>query len=486
LKALGESATKMREKLGESLASVQKYDAPVEQASTASLEALQSCGLGIKAKYTKGDQASIPLYKRAIELDANFAMAYARLAVAYYNTSQRGLSAESIEKAYQLRDRVTERERFFIEAFHYQFGTGELDKEVSVLEAWRQTYPHDVQPYRSLGVLYATLGQDDKLLPLYREAIAMEPGDATNYGNVAVTYRSLNRFDEAKQVIDQAQARNLASELLVAEAYVLAFLRNDAGEMERLLSAASGKPGMEEQLLAAASDTESYHGRLGKARELTRRATEAAMRSGDQGAAAGFRASLGTWEAYMGESAQARQDAAAALALASSPDVQSGAALALAEAGDLGRAQAIADDLHKRFPTATIQNAYYQPTIRAVIELKHGNAGSAIELLKATASVELGVVGVLFPAYTRGEAYLTLRDGRAAAGEFQKFIDHRGLVGNAPIGALARLGLARSYALQGDLAKSRTAYQDFLALWKDADPDIPILKQAKAEYAKLQ
>jgi eukaryotic-like serine/threonine-protein kinase len=486
LKALGESATKLREKLGESLASVQKYDAPVEQASTSSLDALQAYSLGIKAKYTKGDQASIPLYKRAIELDPNFAMAYARLGVAYNNTSQLGLSAESTQRAYTLRDRVTEREKFFIDAFHYQFGTLELEKAVPVLESWRQTYPRDVQPYRSLGVIYSYLGQLDKLLPLYREALAMEPGDVTNYANAAGTYRGLNRLDEAKQVLEQAQARNLSSEQLILETYFVAFLRPDAGEMERLLAAAAGKPGMEEQLLAAASDTENYHGRLRKAREFTRRATEAAVRSGDQGTAAGFCWSLGLWEAYMGESAQARLDAAAALTLASSHDVQSGAALALAQAGDVGRAQAISDELHKRYPSDTIFNTYYLPTIQAVLELKRGNASRAIELLRTTSPAELGIVGSLFPAYTRGEAYLMLRNGSAAAAEFQKFIDHRGLVGNSPLAPLARLGLGRAYALQGDTAKARTSYQDFFALWKDADPDLPILKQAKAEYAKLQ
>jgi serine/threonine protein kinase/Tfp pilus assembly protein PilF len=486
LKVLGESATKMREKLGESLASVQKYDAPVEQASTSSLEALQSYSLGIKAKYTKGDQPSIPFYKRAIELDPNFAMAYARLAVAYGNTSQRGLSAETIEKAYRLRDRVTERERFFIDAFHYQDGTLELDKAVQVLEAWKQTYPRDVQPYRSLAVLYDNLGQPDKSLPLYREALAMEPGDATNYGNAAFAYITHNRFDEAKQVLEQAQARNLGSELLAIAAYSLAFQRGDAAEMERLVASAAGKPGSEEQLLAFASDTESYRGRLEKARELTRRAEELAVRHGDRETAAGYRLAPALWESYMGLTAEARQDAAAALALASTHDIGAGAALALAQAGDFVRAQAISDELHKRFPTDTILNMYVLPTVRATIELKRGNASSAIEVLRTTSESELANVGSLFPVYARGEAYLMLRNGSAAAGEFQKFIDRRGLVGNSPLAALARVGLGRAHALQGDTAKARTAYQDFFALWKDAEPDIPILKQAKAEYAKLQ
>jgi len=280
LKALGEAVTKMREKLGESLASVQKYDAPVEQATTPSLEALQAYSLGIKSKFTKGDQASIPPFKRAIELDPNFSMAYARLGVAYNNLSQAGLASDNVKKAYELRERVTERERFYIDSFYYQFGTGDLERAVQVYELWKQTYPRDVQPYRSLGIIHSILGQYDKTLEEQREALRLEPGDATNYANMAVDYMYLNRLDEAKQVLQQAQTLKLESENLLSNVYLLAFFRGDASEMERVVASGAGKPGAEDVLLGAHSDTQAYYGRLGKARELARRAEETARHNG--------------------------------------------------------------------------------------------------------------------------------------------------------------------------------------------------------------
>jgi len=484
LKALGEAVTKMREKLGESLASVQKYDAPVEQATTPSLEALQAYSLGIKSKFTKGDEASIPPFKRAIELDANFAMAYARLGVAYNNLNQAGLASDNVKKAYELRERVTERERFYIDSFYYQFGAGDLERAVQVYELWKQTYPRDVQPYRSLGIVHSTLGQYDKTLEEQREALRLEPGDATNYANMAVDYLYLNRLDEAKQVLQQAQALKLESENLLSNAYLLAFFRGDAREMERVVASAAAKPGAEDVLLGTHSDTQAYYGRLGKARELARRAEETARHNGDQETAAGYRVEAALWEAEMGNPVQTQQAVAAALALASNRDVRTSATLALARAGDVGRAQAMADDLQKRFPANTLLNRYWLPTIRAAVELKRGNAARALELLQTTSPYELGLN--LYPVHVRGQAYLLARNGTAAAAEFQKILDHRGVVGNFLLGSLAHLGLARAYALSGDTAKSKTAYQDFLALWKDADPDIPILKEAKAEYAKLQ
>jgi eukaryotic-like serine/threonine-protein kinase len=483
LKALGESVTKMREKLGESLASVQKYDAPVEQATTPSLEALQAYSLGIKSKYTKGDEASIPPLKRAIELDPNFAMAYARLGVAYNNLSQAGLASDYVKKAYELRERVTERERFYIDSFYYQFGSGDLEKAVQVYELWKQTYPRDVQPYRSLGIVHSSLGQYDKTLEEQREALRLEPGDATNYADMALDYLFLNRVDEAKQVLQQAQTLKLENENLLTDAYSLAFFRGDAGEMERVVASAAGKPGAEDALLGTHSDTQAYYGRLGKARELARRAEETARHNGDPETAAGYRVEAAVWEAEMGNLAQAQQDVAAALALASSRDVETSATLALARAGDVGRAQAMADDLQKRFPMNTLTNRYWLPTIRAAVELKRGNAARALELLQTTSPYELGLN--LYPVYVRGQAYLLAHNGTAAAAEFQRLLDHRSIVLNFPLGALAQLQLGRAYAMAGDSTKARSAYQDFFALWKDADPDIPILKEGKAEYAKL-
>ena len=433
LKALGESVTKMREKLGESLASVQKYDAPVEQATTPSLEALQAYSLGIKSKYTKGDEASIPPFKRAIELDPNFAMAYARLGVAYNNLSQAGLASDYVKKAYELRERVTERERFYIDSFYYQFGSGDLEKAVQVYELWKQTYPRDVQPYRSLGIVHSSLGQYDKTLEEQREALRLEPGDATNYADMALDYLFLNRVDEAKQVLQQAQTLKLENENLLTDAYSLAFFRGDAGEMERVVASAAGKPGAEDALLGTHSDTQAYYGRLGKARELARRAEETARHNGDPETAAGYRVEAAVWEAEMGNLAQAQQDVAAALALASSRDVETSATLALARAGDVGRAQAMADDLQKRFPMNTLTNRYWLPTIRAAVELKRGNAARALELHKLPRRTSWALN--LYPVYVRGQAYLLAHNGTAAAAEFQRLLDHRSIVLNFPLGA---------------------------------------------------
>jgi tetratricopeptide (TPR) repeat protein len=389
-----------------------------------------------------------------------------------------------VKKAYELRERVTERERFYIDSFYYQFGTGDLERAVQVYELWKQTYPRDVQPYRSLGIIHSILGQYDKTLEEQREALRLEPGDATNYANMAVDYMYLNRLDEAKQVLQQAQTLKLESENLLSNVYLLAFFRGDASEMERVVASGAGKPGAEDVLLGAHSDTQAYYGRLGKARELARRAEETARHNGDQETAAGYRVEAALWEAEMGNPVQTQQAVAAALALASTRDVQTSATLALARAGDVGRAQAMADDLQKRFPANTVLNRYWLPTIRAAVELKRGNSARGLELLQTTSRYELGLN--LYPVYVRGQAYLLARNGTAAAAEFQKILDHRGVVGNFLLGSLAHLGFARAYALSGDTAKARTNYQDFFALWKDADPDIPILKEAKAEYAKVQ
>ena len=489
LKALGESATNMRKKLGESLASVQKYDAPIDQASTSSLEALQAYSLGIKAKYTKGDQASISFYKRAIELDPNFAMGYARLAAAYRNLGQLALASEYVKKSSELRQRVTERERFFIDAFYCDIATRDSNAEIEVLESWKQTYPQDPQPVRSLGVIYSNLGQLDKGLAEHREALRLDPSDATNYLNVVGDYLELNRFDEAKQVLEQAEARKLENEGLIGSRYILAFLRGDMAGMDRVLAAATGKPGMEALSLALHSHTHAYFGRFGKARELTRRAEEAANRDGDREIAAVYQSKAALREAAIGNAALAVQDAAAALKVALTHDAEQQATLAVAWAGDLAPAQKMSDDLHKRFPSDTLVNGYWLPSIHAAMELKRGNAAHAVELLRPASQYELSdypVPTTLLPVYLRGESYLAERQGDLAAKQFQAILEHRGLIGNFVLGALAHLGLARAYALRGDTEKARTAYQDFLALWKDADPDIPILKEAKVEYAKLQ
>jgi len=486
LKALGEAAAKLREKLGESLVTVQKLDTPIEQASTPSLEALKAYSLGQKTLVGKGDwAAAVPLFQRAIRLDPNFAMAYASLGVDYSNLGETSLASENTKKAYDLRERVSEREKFYIESHYYHYVTGDLEKARQAYELWSQTYPRDLVPPNNLGLIYENLGDYDKALAESREALRLDPGSGASYANLVAPYLYLNRLQEAQATADEAQAKNLDSPPLRFKLYVLGFLRNDAAGMAQQVAWSAGKPGVEDMLLGEA-DTAAYSGRLAKARELSRRAVTSAERAEEKENAAGNEAEAALREALCGNAAETRQRAFAALRLSTGRDVQLYAALALAFAGDAARAQALADDLAKRFPEDTVVQFNYLPTIHAQLALDRNEASKAIETLRAAAPYELGAVGGLYPVYVRGEAYLAAHRGREAAAEFQKILDQRGVVGNEPIGALAHLGLARAYSMQGDTAKARSAYQDFLTLWKDADPDISILLQARAEYSKLK
>jgi eukaryotic-like serine/threonine-protein kinase len=336
-----------------------------------------------------------------------------------------------------------------------------------------------------------TLGQYDKALAETQEAIRLEPNNVNGYGNLAQDFLALNRLDDAKAVLEQALARKLDSGILRGWMYYLAFLRGDSAQMAQQLAWGAGKPGAEDPLLSAHSDTDADYGRLTKARDFTRRAVDSAVRADSKETAALWQVNAALREAEFGNAAAAKQAITAALALAPGRDVKVLGALALARVGDTARAKAMIEELEKSNPTNTVLKLYWLPTLKAAIELNGGNSAQALESLEAAAPYELGEpppfqVGTLYPAYLRGQAYLLARQGQAAATEFQKFLDHRGIAVNFPLGALARLGLARAYAIQGDTAKARTAYQDFLTLWKDADPDIPILKEARAEYAKLQ
>jgi tetratricopeptide (TPR) repeat protein len=392
-----------------------------------------------------------------------------------------------MRKAYALRERVSERERLYIEARYYRTVTGELEKWSQACELWKEIYPRDRVPYNDLGHIYAAAAKYDKSLEEAREALRLEPNIWANYANLADYYVSLNRLDEAEAVFKQAEERNLESADLLDGRYHVDFLKDDVSEMERLVANAAGKPGTEDVLLADQADTEAYHGRLGNARELARRAVESAAHNDAKETAAGYKAESALIEAYFGDTQRAHADADAAIRLATNRYVQANTALALALAGDITRAEKLADELEKSFPLNTLVRRYWLPTIRAAVALERKNADKTIELIQVTAPYELGWMGKTGSAiYMRGEAYLMVHNGSAAAAEFQKLLDHPGVVRNFPLGALAHLGLARANALQGDTPKARTAYQDFLTLWKDADPDIPILKQAKAEYAKLQ
>jgi serine/threonine protein kinase/predicted Zn-dependent protease len=493
LAAMDKAAANLRSKLGESLTTVQKFDTPIEQATTPSLEALQAYSLGRKTLATKGDNAAaVPLFQRAIRLDPNFAMAYASLGTSYGNLGETSLGAENTRKAYELRERVSEREKFYIESHYYSIVTGDLEKARRAYELWAQTYPRDWLPPDNLGGIYRILGQYDKRLAANRETLRLDPASAWSYAYLVYPYLNLNRLEEARATVEEAQAKHLDSPLLRIGLYQLAFLQNDPAGMAQQVTWAAGKPGVEDVLLAREADTAAYSGRLGEARDFSRRAVASAERAEEKEKAASYEADAALREALFGNAAAGRQQAAAALGLSTGRDVKYGAALALAMAGDAARAQALAEDLAKRFPEDTVVQFNYLPTLHAQLALSRNDASKAIDALQAAAPYELGdpteafTFLSLYPVYVRGEAYLAGHQETGAAAEFQKILDHRGVVFNEPIGALAHLSLARAYAMTGDTAKAKSAYQDFLTLWKDADPDIPILKEAKAEYAKLQ
>ena len=482
LKALDAAAVSMRGKLGESLSSVEKYATPVEEATSPSLEALKAFSIAEKMTGVRGFAVARPFFQRAVELDPNFARAYSAIAGLYG-------SAEYARKAYELREKVSERERFHIEGIYY--GTvGDSEKQAQTYELYQQAYPRDYYPHVMLGNISSSLGDWEKALEEFREALRLGPNGAGNYVNLGFAYTALNRLDEAEEVFKQAEERGLANEFLPLCRYLMAFLKGDTGQMARLVSAAMGKPGTEDVLLAAQADTEGWYGNLKNAHELTGRAVDSAQHNDAKERAAAYQAVAALREVEAGNREQARAEAKAALKLAPNRDVRAIAALALARAGDTAGAEKLAVELDKTFPLDTLVHRYWLPTIRAGVALERKDPNRAIELLKTVSPIELGqpsnIISWLCPVYVRGEAYLMLHDGHRASAEFQKFIDHRGIVVNFPWGALARLGLARAYALQGDTAKAKAAYQDFLTLWKDADPDIPILIAAKAEYAKLK
>lgn len=490
LKMLGKQASVLRYGLGESLASVQKFDTPLEEATTSSLEALKSYSMGTKIWREQGDPPSIPFFKRAIELDPNFAMAYAWLAVHYNNLQEPSLALEYAAKAYQLRDRATERERLRISTAYF-IDMRETDKEMQTYELWIANYPRDTAPHANLGVAYWHKGQYDKALVESQEALRLAPS-VTQYSNLGQSYLFLNRLEEAKAVFDQALAHKLDGGVLRQNLYYLAFLRGDATQMEQQVAWAAGKPGVEDLLLSMQSDTEAYHGRLSKARDFSRRAVESAIRAEAKETAALWQANAGLWEAELGNAASARQGAKRALALSSGRDVKVFAALTLARAGDAPRARVLAEELERNYPTNSVLKLYWLPTIKAGIELNQGSSSLAIVVLEAAAPYDLGnpppplQLGTLYPPFLRGQAYLLAHNGTAAAAEFQKVLDHPGIVLNFATGSLAHLQIGRAYAMAGDTARAKAAYLDFLTLWEDSDPEIPIYKQAKAEYAKLQ
>ena len=493
LKALSQAATRLRKQLGESLSSIEKYDTPVDQATTHSLQALQAYTLGRKMMVVRGDfTAASQQFQRAINLDPRFAMAYASLGTAYHNLGEKNLAAESTKKSFELRARVSEREKYYIESHYYHFVTGNLEEARKVYELWAQTYPRELVPPANLGVLYQSLGQYNKALEEFREALRLAPDDALTYGNLVISYICLNRLKEALATAKEAQTKNLDSADLHLYLYEIGFLQHDAEMMAEQTKWAMGKPGQESLLQYFQANTAAYSGQLNKSVEFTRQAVASAERAGEKDRAAGAEATAALFESLFGNTAEARQLPTAATAQSIGKDGQYVAALALALAGDSSRAQEIVQVLAKRFPEDTVVQFNYLPTIRAQLALQRNDAAKAAEALQAAAPYELGLAGStafstnLYAVYVRGGVYLAAKQGGPASAEFQKIVDWGGVVINEPIGALAHLGLARAYVLQEDTAKAKGAYRDFLTLWKDADPDIPILKQAKVEYAKLQ
>ena len=482
LKALSVASSHLRSALGESLVTVQRYNVPLEQATTPSLDALKNFNLGAQAMTGGVESEVIPYFKRAIELDSNFALAYSILGVAYSNVGEAEGASENIQKAFELRDRASEKERLVIEGFYYE-DTGEFEKALRSWGMLAKIYPNFVLGFHQLGYEDYILGRFDKAITELQEALRVAPV-AQSYSVLASTFLSSERPDEAKAIIDESLARKYDE--VHRHYYEWAFLAHDQVMMQQQLDWSAGKPEFEGDLLDEQSETEAFYGRLRRAREYSRRAVDSAKQNHLLGNAASYLQDSAFHEVEFANPSKARQDAAAALALASDPDNKSEAAFALARSGDAGHAEKLVAELERRRPSSLPLHAYWLPCIRAAIQLQRANPATAVDLLEPTRQYEFGISRYVYPPYLRGEAYLALHKPAEAASEFQKFLDHRGKVRNDPKGALAHLGLARAYVLQGDTTKARGAYQDFLALWKNADPDIPILKQAEAEYAKLK
>jgi tetratricopeptide (TPR) repeat protein len=493
LDRLGDAAARLRGELGESLATVQKFDVPLSQATTSSLEALKAFSLGVRAGMQKSTTQSIAYYQRAVELDPNFAAAYRGLANSYASLAQLGRANEYQGKAFEFRSHSSEREKLAIAADYYRFVTGELDKSAQTYQEWIENYPRDDAAYSALGIAYASLAQYDKAAEAHRENLRLAPDVGAPYMNLGNCLLALQRLDEARQTAKAARAQNFDDYILRNELYALAFVGQDSAAMEEQAAWFRSQPDSEHFGLALESDTEAYSGHLKKARELTKQAMASAVRTDSKENAAIWQENQALREAAFGTLSEALSNAEAALKFEpGSQSVQLEGALAFAMAGENARAESLARDLDHRFPLDTQVQSLWLPAIQAQLELNGKNPAAAIDRLEASSRIESGQIqfinniSCLYSAYIRGQAYLAAGKGNEAATEFQKIADHSGIVWNCWTGALAHLGLARAYALRGDTAKAHAAYQDFLTLWKDADADVPVLREAKAEYAKLK
>jgi len=486
LRELDRAASHLRRKLGESLTSIQKFSrATPQDISTASFDAFVAYTNGQKTIVQNGRSAGIPFMKRAIEIDPNFALGYSALGFLYSSLGETTLGAENTRKAYLLRDRVSAVEKLLIE-FQYDLdATGQLERAIETGRLWSRNYPRDWIAHERLATVYLKLGQYPNAISEFRQADERDPKNPVVEAGMAAAYICLDRLLEAKAILGKALRRNSAQALFHEWAYLANFLEGDRSQMHYEVTWAMGKPGVEDVLLSKEADSEAYFGRLGKARELSQLAMESAARTEAHERAALIQAVAAFHEAEFGNMEAARHLAHAALEQVGGRDVRAWAALALARVGDLSDSRKLTDQLETGFPSATLIQNYWLPVIRAAIELRAGNTTRAIDLLRAAEPYQWAYESPLIPVYIRAETYLAAKRGPAAEVEFQKILQHRGGVRNSPVAALAHLGLARAHAMSGDSAKSRQKYEEFLMLWRDADPDIPILKQAKAEHARL-
>jgi Flp pilus assembly protein TadD len=471
-----------------------KYSAPLEQVTTPSLKALQAYGEGISVRNAQGDLESIPYFQRAIELDPTFAMAYNRLGGVYFDAMQLDLAANYCRKAFALREHVSQRERYFIESRYYHFVTGELDKALAVYEDWRRDFPLDSVPSTGCGMLHAAFGDYQSAAADHQEALRKNPNLAYNYTNLAETLLNLDRRQEARAVLSDMQSRKLQEIDQYLIEYQLAFLEGNTAEMQRQASLAAGKPEAAGILFLFQAQTEAGQGRLGEMRRLVRKAVDLATTAHANERAAAWQAQGALFEAEFGNRRQAAEQADSALQLSPGKDIRVLAALALARAGEGKRARTLAATLKQEFPLDAILNEYWLPTIEGAAQLSAGAPLRALEQLEIARHYELGqppgfqvlAISPMYPVYLRGEAYLKAAKAAEALGEFEKILQHPGLLQNYPLGVLARLGRARAAALQPDRARALALYGELLLLWKTADADVPIVKQARGEAAGLQ
>ena len=498
LNALSQIASRFRTRVGESLSMVKSHDTPLAEATTPSLEALKAYSVGWQVSFSSGSAAAVPSFQRAIELDPTFASAYAALGRMYGDIGESALSAKNTDRAYQLRDRATDQERFFISLTYDLQVTENLEKAQQTCDLWMQAYPRAWLPHALLsGGIYNTLGKYEKSVDEAKLAIGMDPDFSIGYSILASSDLALGRDVEAEQILQRASERKLDIPDFRVQRYVIAFLKADKAGMEREEGQSPESPGVDDWMSDAEGSVAAYSGHLEVARKMTRRAADLARKADRREAEALYETDAAVREALFGNGSMARQRAAVALGLSTSRDVEYRSAFALALAGDSARPQTLADDLSRRFPEGTVVRFNYEPTLRALLALNRRQPLNAVELLQSTIPYEGGTpveggsdvllgAGSLYPAYVRGVAYLAARRGAEAAAEFQKILDHRGIVLSDPVGVLTRLQLGRAYALAGEKEKARAAYQGFLTLWKDADPDIAVLNQATAEYEELR